>query len=998
MFTSTTLRKALMCGAAAITIAVAAPAMAQNAHFDVAAQPATSAIPLFAQQAGIQIVAPTDGLAGIRTHALNGDLDRHQALKTLIKGTGLVVASDDGSTVVLQVAEATRPAVTRVAMAAPVAAPASEEPSEVLVIKSFKSSLHSAQEIKRRAVGATDVIVSEDIAAFPDLNLAESLQRIPGITITRDAGEGRQIALRGLGADFTRTQLNGMEVLSNTASGMDNRGGASRSRSFDYSMFASELFDRVTVQKSYSADQDEGGIGGTVQLQSAKPFDYKGFKAVVSAKAQSNSNTDTITPRVVGLISNRWGAFGALLSVAYSENDSNEYGYRSFGWGQIHVNAANVGPGVDAATAAALTATGAARVFAPQSDTISSWYDHRTRLGTTLALQYQPSDNFKVGFDALYSKLQNNRRDYALAVSGTNPLTGDITGTQVVQSAVIQNNAIVAATYSGIDLRSEFNRMNDTTEFTQLALNGSWRVSDRLSFTALLGHTKSDYELPVFDKVFLESRNHTLSVDDRPEMPTNVYGGSSLTDPANWQLMRMDTQENAIVTTYDNAKLDTKFVLNDWSNLTGGIEYKKFENYGHQYQNKVFHNVPADQVIPDNLKSVIPVDSRINYIVGDVDQTYAYIGQIRDLNQTFLTAGSDYHLIEKTSAAYVQYNFDKDLWGHRVRANAGARYYQTELTSIGTLAGKDANGNTALLPVNVVNDYHGLLPAFNAAVDLSDDLVARVSAARNVSRPGLGDLAATGSITTAPFGGSLSTGNPNLRPFQADSVEGSLEYYQGKVGYASIGVFYKKMKAFITSQTTQEPYAATGYPIELLLKDANGNYQDPKTTIFNVSSPLNSPGADIKGIEVAYQRDFDFLPAPFNHLGFVGNATYADGKAPQLISGTWTDLPLVNLSKYSANGTLYYETATWGVRISDAYRDKYVDGIGGAGNVGDGIKATNNIDFSAHVNLGRGLKLVAEGINLTDQHIIQYSNLAAPRTEVNTSAGKTFTLGLTYEF
>ena len=109
-------------------------------------------------------------------------------------------------------------------------------------------------------------------------------------------------------------------------------------------------------------------------------------------------------------------------------------------------------------------------------------------------------------------------------------------------------------------------------------------------------------------------------------------------------------------------------------------------------------------------------------------------------------------------------------------------------------------------------------------------------------------------------------------------------------------------------------------------------------------------------------------------------------------------LPLANLSKYTANGTLYYETPTWGARISSAYRDKYLDGIGNAGNVGTGVKATNNIDFAAHYNFGSGLKLVAEGLNITNQHIIQYSNIAAPRTTVNTSSGSTYTLGLTYEF
>ena len=988
-----TLRQALLCGATLFALGTTA-AHAADRRFDLPAQPAVSSIPMFARQAGIQILAPTDELGGITTPALRGDLDRKVALHQLLKGTPLVVASDDGQTVVLRVADkAAQPAEPRAAAPAPSPiASGDTEPTEV-VVKGFKGALQNAHDIKRHAVGTEDVIVSEDIAAFPDLNLAESLQRIPGITITRDAGEGRQIALRGLGADFTRTQLNGMEVLSNTASGMDNRGGVSRTRSFDYSLFASELFDRVTVLKSYTADQDEGGIGGTVQLQTAKPFDYKGFEAVLSAKAQYNTNvTDKVTPRLVGLISNRWGNFGALLSLAYSENDSNEYGYRSFGWGQIHVNAANVGAGVDAATAARLEANDGTRLFAPQADTYSTWYTHRTRLGSTLSLQWNPSDTVKLGFDALYSKLNNRRNDYALAVSGSNSLTGNITGTQVVRSAVVQGDTLIAATYSGVDLRSEYNVDNDQTIFGQATLHGSWQATDKLSFSAVVGTSNSEYRLPVFDKVFLESQNHTISVDDRPAMPANIYGGASLTDPSKWQLMRMDTQENAILTTYDNARLDSKYVLDETSNLTFGVSYKKFDNSGHQYNNKVFHNTPTDTVIPDAFKSVMPYKSLAPYIIGDVNQTYAYIGQIRDLTPAFTMAGTDYHEIETTDAAYVQYNLNRDIAGHRVRANAGLRYYQTRLESAGTL-----NNGATLSPVDVKHDYHGLLPAVNIAVDVTPDLVARLDANRDVSRPGLSDMAATGSITTAPFGGTLSVGNPDLKPFLADSVEGSLEYYQGKVGYASVGVFWKNMKQWISTSTIQEPYSATGYPASFLLPG-----QDPTTTPYTVNTPVNVPLGKISGIEVAYQRDFDFLPAPFDHLGFVGNATFANGSANAIISGVTYNLPLANLSKVTANGTLYYETATWGVRLSDAYRDKYLDGNGTAGNVGDYIKATSNIDFAAHYNLSHNLKLVAEGINLTNQHIIQYVNGngsdPTKRTEVNTSAGATWTLGVTYSF
>ena len=416
--------------------------------------------------------------------------------------------------------------------------------SEV-VVTGFRASLKGAQALKKQAVGAEDVILAQDIAAFPDLNLAESLQRIAGVTISRDSGEGRQITMRGLGPDFTRTQLNGMEVLGNTASGMDNRGGVSRTRSFDYSLFASELFDKVVVQKSYAAEQDEGGIGGTVELFTAKPFDYPGFKGVISAQAQDNSNTRNVTPRMVGLLSDRWGDFGALVSVAYGEDDSNEFGYRAFNWGQIHVNPANIGAGVSAADAAKLEATGANEVFAPQADTYSTWYDHRSRLGTTISLQYEPGDRLKLGFDGLFSQLKDHRNDYALAASGTNSLTGNITGTQVVQSAVIQGNSLVAASFTGVDLRSENNVEQDTTNFYQTVLHGSYEVNDKLKVSGQAGYSRSDYALPVFDKVFLESKNNAFSFDYRPSMPVNTYG-SGVTNPSLWNLMRMDTQENYI--------------------------------------------------------------------------------------------------------------------------------------------------------------------------------------------------------------------------------------------------------------------------------------------------------------------------------------------------------------------------------------------------------------------------------------------------------------------
>ena len=143
-----------------------------------------------------------------------------------------------------------------------------------IIVTGFRASLTAALGAKRRADnGIVDVIVAEDIADFPDQNLAESLQRIPGVAIDRDAGEGRQITVRGLGGDFTRVRLNQLEALATTG-GTDSSGGANRSRAFDFNIFASELFSRLTVRKSASAEVDEGSLGATVDLQTARPFDY----------------------------------------------------------------------------------------------------------------------------------------------------------------------------------------------------------------------------------------------------------------------------------------------------------------------------------------------------------------------------------------------------------------------------------------------------------------------------------------------------------------------------------------------------------------------------------------------------------------------------------------------------------------------------------------------------------------------------------------------------
>ncbi len=147
-----------------------------------------------------------------------------------------------------------------------------------------------------------DAIVAEDIGKFPDLNLAESLQRIPGVVITREAGEGRNISVRGLGPDFTRVRINGMEALTTVGAG-DQSGGTNRGRGFDFNVFASDLFSQLVVRKTASADVEEGSLGATVDLRTARPFDYDGFTFAASGQAGYNQMAEKADPRLAALVS-----------------------------------------------------------------------------------------------------------------------------------------------------------------------------------------------------------------------------------------------------------------------------------------------------------------------------------------------------------------------------------------------------------------------------------------------------------------------------------------------------------------------------------------------------------------------------------------------------------------------------------------------------------------------------------------------------------------------
>lgn len=421
------------------------------------------------------------------------------------------------------------PSVASAQQAGGASAPA--DTVEEVVVTGYRRSLSDAREIKRDSVIMRDVIVAEDMAKFPELNLAESLQRLPGVQINREAGEGRRISLRGLGPDFARVQLNGMEVLGNVDSAQDSRGQRSRDRAFDFNIFASELFSRVEVEKTFETAQKEGGMAGTVGLFTGKPFDYGvGGRGALTAKVGTNQYTEDTQPRIAALYSYNWdNRFGALFSVAYAQRNTTEQGHNTYNyvkssaatWQRLVDNGLDIS-GLSAAQRAKFLS---GDLYYADGNRLSSWNAEMERLGLTAALQWRPVNNLLLTLDGMYGEFTTRRSELHLA---TRPLasSGSVsfdTRAGGVWPALFQtasrindlqwdsSNYVTLTDVTGTTFGSENRRSLNENQFTQLVLTGQWDVSDRLAFDGHVGYQKSTYDTPYDDKLYMRAKGNQIA-------------------------------------------------------------------------------------------------------------------------------------------------------------------------------------------------------------------------------------------------------------------------------------------------------------------------------------------------------------------------------------------------------------------------------------------------------------------------------------------------------
>jgi iron complex outermembrane receptor protein len=923
-------------------------------------------------------------------------------------------------------------------------APAQESLEEI-VVTGFRQSLSVALDEKRAAAGSIDAIVAEDIADFPDLNLAESIQRVPGVSIARDGGEGRQISVRGLGPQFTRVRINGMEAMSANG-GTDAAGGTNRDRSFDFNTFASELFNQVTIRKSAAAETEEGSLGATVDLRSARPFDYDGFTVVTSVQGSYNDISEDLDPRGALLISNTFadGKFGALISAAYTKRKLLDEGASTVRWQDsrntdgTRLATAEFGPlgaGYPTATGPTIDQLNAAfRPRIPRSDI----YEHeQERTGITASLQWQVADSTLLTLDGLFARFDAERSETFLEApvfSATG--AANIQNVQPRDAFIDSTNTLVYGVFDNVDIRSEARFDELRTDFTHITLDGSHEFSDTLRLHALVGYSEAEHDNPVQTTLLFDAADvdgYSFDYRDNSRLPVISYGNVDVTNPATWTLSQIRLRPQQSTNEFRTASFELAWDVADAITLKAGPQYKKFEFETQSLQRSNGTTTNQETQIPANVRATpiadysrivsissnldVPAAAARSWLIPDLDRAAQLFG-LYDPNVFRLgpevALSNNYFVEEEDIGGFVQADFKTEVLGLPVRGNLGVRYVETDQTSSGFVF---TSGSPVLATVN--RTYSDTLPALNLVVEVTDSFLVRAAASKVMARPngggqatGLGILSPGAAVGISGANKTVTAGNPDLNPYRAKSYDLAFEWYFAEDSLLSLALFYKDVGSFVQIIRSTDNFSnnTQGLP-DIVALNACGPTVAAAACLDNwqFSVPTNTDGGEVKGFEISYQQPFSFLPGFFSHFGLILNYTGVESEityfAPPAIVNN-VPLPqgtvqedLTGLSKSAYNATLYWENDVFGARISAAYRDDYLTTVPGRNNNDvEGTIETLNVDFSATWTVMPALDITLEALNLTDEFQDQYVGAASDRLSYYHHQGRQFLLGARYKF
>ena len=910
---------------------------------------------------------------------------------------------------------------------------------EVTVV-GFRSSLEKALEAKRNENAAVDSILAEDIGKFPDLNLAESLQRIPGVAISREGGEGRQLTVRGLSPVYTRVRINGMEALSTTG-GPDNEGGVNRTRAFDFNVFDSELFNALSIRKTSEADVDEGALGATVDMRTARAFDFQHATFIAQAKGDYNDLSGSVGPRASLLAADRWfdGKFGALASIAYSQHDLIDSGASTVRWDEgsqltTGTNLFGASPYGFASvlgthctgTAATLPApcVAADSALHPRFPRYDLYQDTEQRIGASVGLQWQPTDANLFSLDVLHSYFSGTRQEQYLEAPGLSgqgkctPATAGSSTSIGCISVLAQNisslGVLTSGTFSGVDTRVEDRFDYLRTDFTQGTLSGEHHLSSRLQIDELIGMSRSAFKNPIQTTLGWDQYNQTVSYDFSSRIPSLNFGNENVGSTGPWVLTEVRERPQTATSTYKTAQLNLHFRWTPDIETQGGINYKEYEFDTTSLRLINGETVTATNAYAPlriwppsryastpnyaNLAGVnVPPGSTTTWATPDINLADQLFGLYS--NPLFAVSpqgdlGNNVTDRERDLGAYLQLNFRFDVLGRSLRGNIGARAVRTEQHSTGY--------SPTLLPIVADHDYGNVLPSLNLVYELTDTVLLRAAAGRDMARPNFGDVVGSTSVSVSGTQFNVKTGNPDLDPTLANAYDLALEWYPRHGTIVSVALFYKDVLTLVSTGTVSMVFHDNpfGIPDSVAVAACGASPGCSPSAVWAFTRPVNSPGGRVDGVELNYQQPFSFLPGLLTHTGVLLNYTGVDSSVQYSTgAGTFVTNQLLGLSRNSASATLYYEDDRWSTRVSGNYRSRYLTRIPGqeVGTDADGTDATFNLDASVQYTLTQHLKLTLEGVNLTDQYESQFNDTARDLVSYYHHTGREVLFGIRFQ-
>ncbi len=880
------------------------------------------------------------------------------------------------------------------------------ETLEEIIVTGIRGSLRQAIEVKRQANSVVDVISAEDVGKFPDRNVAESLSHIPGVSIDRRFGEGEKVAIHGTDPALNRMLLDGHALASADWGGNDNDPS---SRTFNYSLLAPELVDRLEVYKSPEARIEEGSIGGTVIVRTRKPLDMDSGSMFASAGYSYNDRSEKGNGRASGLLSwkNDDETFGILGAVTYDRQKLVRSGVEFFGYDNgngggspfLTTNAAgqrvlkNPNAKITGGTIADLD-----KAASPFGINYAYFQQERERTSVSSTVQWRPAEQVTLTARGLHINGDYNNYSQSMYT-----IPGAWTGDKLL-SATVNNGVVTAASFdkaSGASAQLDTNVRSTTLKTNMLSLDTEFEANSGVKLTLSTGWSKAT-----------GGRNPEYLFNTQVALPfsyaftndsADVNFVGDLTNPANYF-----TNRGVVAQTYDGKPL----MVNGKQLVAaqiGGLDYSRTTDrdlytgadieypvefgpitkvlVGGRYTSHVnkVDSSGANVYLPQSaLASTLGVQTGatpddVFSGTGAGGNATRYMNLSRDAVRTILAnainvdlgrrIGGSNRVEETTTAGYIQVNFEQGDF----RGNFGGRVVHTEDTASFGLTRIDPDATTPPRPVwtTETQEYTKFLPSFNIAYDLQEDVVLRGAVAKVISRPRYGDLA--GATSQNDTTKDANGGNPQLKPYESTNYELSAEWYPRRGTLLSLELFRREISNYVLNSTSKVR----------LFNGLTQRYEDG----YNLSAPVNAGDADVNGVLIAGQTEI------WNGFGIQANYTFSDSSTSNSdASGAALNLPY--LSKHTVSLIPYYEDGPFQARLSYNYRSSYFRTIGRVGSR-EMVAPYNQLDFSASYEITDAISLTVNAQNLLDEAYIQY-NGTRDRPTAFYKNGRTYAASISY--